>query len=385
MPLRAPLVPAFLHGRKDFELQEVWLRRTRRDAPLGLGLERMGLGDASCESIVVDEVVRNGVVGASGAMQVGSLLQSVHGRVLVGERGASTPGSFTSLLEGIRSQPHVRLGVLRPMSLDCLVAGFEALRARELADLARRSRRSCSTRRMMLRLLSAELAAQEVTARAKAQAHATEEPYVELANPAGWERRIVRLVRDPRGSGLGLRLIDLGTGLAMVDELLQGGPAAAAHTIQVGSVLAKVNGLDCGVLGITEMQRALSGTPGAVVELELLQPSSLAALLTALLRLQETSCAAAESEDVATRGRSSTEDYDTCSEHDDADSDGELDATLSSGSDEAEEVEEEEPIAPTSWQRAATPTPAKRIRRRRGSSKLWEDFDVAPFEIVIEH
>jgi len=152
---RAPAVPAFLRGRDDYEWQEVLFRRPATDSPLGLGLERMGLGDAAAESIVVDEMVRGGVVDCSGAMQLGSLVHSVHGRVVVdGWSGCSEPGSFGALLEGIRSAPDVRLGVLRPSSLDCLLACAVALRRQELAHLVGASR-TRSLRLALLRLLAA--------------------------------------------------------------------------------------------------------------------------------------------------------------------------------------------------------------------------------------
>lgn len=366
---RAPAVPAFLRGRDDYEWQEVLFRRPATDSPLGLGLERMGLGDAAAESIVVDEMVRGGVVDCSGAMQLGSLVHSVHGRVVVdGWSGCSEPGSFGALLEGIRSAPDVRLGVLRPSSLDCLLACAVALRRQELAHLVGASR-TRSLRLALLRLLAA----------GGGDGGATD--------PLTWERRTVRLSRDARGSGLGLRLVTLGNGLQMVDGVLPGAPAARSGAVPVGAVLAQVDGVDVAAeAGVEAVQHALGGAPGSDVELVLLQPPTLAALLAAFLRHtpQWEGEGADSSADVSPgdgggRNRATTEDYDTWSEHEEE----EEDAALSSEADGGSEEEDDEPIAPRSWQKVAAEH--RRSRSPRAPAAAARLDDDAPFEIVIEY
>jgi hypothetical protein len=361
---RAPAVPAFLRGRDDYDWQEVLFRRPATDSPLGLGLERMGLGDAAAESIVVDEMVRGGVVDRSGAMQLGSLVHSVHGRVVVdGWSGCSEPGSFGALLEGIRSGPDVRLSVLRPNSLDCLLACAVALRRQELAHLVGASR-TRSLRLALLRLLAAGGGDGSAT------------------DPHTWERRTVRLSRDARGSGLGLRLVTLGNGLQMVDGVLPGAPAARSGAVPVGAVLAQVDGVDVAAeAGVEAVQRALGGAPGSDVELVLLQPPTLAALLAAFLRHTpqwEGEGADSFLGDGGGRSRATTEDYDTWSEHEE-----EEDAALSSAEDGGSEEEDDEPIAPRSWQKAAAKH--RRSRSPRAPAAAAQLDDDAPFEIVIEY
>ena len=308
-------LPAFLRGRSDFALQEVCFSRDAAEDPLGLGLETMGQGTAA-ESIVLDQMVVGSVVAASGVAQVGSLVQCVRGKTLVGRAGTAEPASFERLVRGIQARADVRLTLVRPTSLACLLTMVSALKQDEIDTMLRRA----DVRRPAGRRLPGGGAAGALSAASGSEHHALLRmfalPGLDAVDLSGWARRPVTLTRGPHGLGLGI--VHLGQGTTMVDACLEGRPAAAARNIQVGSVIAAIDGRDARAMDFDEVQAALGGAAGTSVAITTLQPLSLGALLSCFLTLQrmliDDGCV--EDYEWWQEPDASDEDHDTWSERD---------------------------------------------------------------------
>ena len=121
----------YLSSRDDYTMDHVCFTRPTASSPLGLGLEHVGMGTPS-SSILVDEYLKGSVVEAAGGIQCGSVVVGVNGRRFLGERGIATERSFELLKEGIGASRDVRIEVVRPRSIACILTMVCAFRRREL-------------------------------------------------------------------------------------------------------------------------------------------------------------------------------------------------------------------------------------------------------------
>ena len=293
-------------------------------------------------------------------------------------------GKMGSLVEGIQSKPDVRLTLVRPTSLACLLTMVCALKEDEIDVMLKDAdhKRGCASKAVsgsehhaLLRMFAL--------------------PGQDAVDLSDWARRPVTLTRGPHGLGLGI--VHLGLGTVMVDATTAGRPAAAAHNIQVGSVIAMIDGADVRNMDFDEVQAALSGASGSCVSLMLLQPHSLGSLLATFLTLQRMLIDDGCDQDYEwwQETAASDEDHDTWSERDGEDDEEEEDADdegLSSEDDLdlAAAARGGDAVAPAAPARQSpSPRQGGSIRDRSRSTSPCRSEDGGsqsdnPFEIVIE-